>query len=168
MRFTFVVTGWPGSVHDMRAFNCAVCKYGDKFPHPPLGKFYLVDSGYPNRPGYLAPYKGTKYHLSEFQSGPINVIERSFGVLKMKWRILGQLPSYPMPKQSKIITACMGIHNFIGQSALEDTDFDAFDENVVPVENKPRTGRRIATTGDEDNNMNAFRDEIARGLFNRS
>jgi hypothetical protein len=54
-----------------------------------------VDSGYPNRPGYLAPYKGTKYHLPEFRQGPMprgikelfnftqsslrNVIERSFG-----------------------------------------------------------------------------------------
>jgi hypothetical protein len=66
MRFTFVVAGWPGSTHDMRVFKDAIEKYGDKFPHPPEGKFYLVDSGYPNRKGYLAPYKGTKYHLPEF------------------------------------------------------------------------------------------------------
>jgi hypothetical protein len=39
MRFTFVVAGWPGSVHDMRVFNDALCKYGDKFPHPPPGKY---------------------------------------------------------------------------------------------------------------------------------
>ncbi|WVZ69578.1 hypothetical protein U9M48_018346 [Paspalum notatum var. saurae] len=112
MRFTFAVAGWPGSVHDMRVFNDALTKYGDKFSHPPKGKFYLVDSGYPNRPGYLAPYKGTKYHLPEFRQGPgpsgkkevfnyvhsslRNVIERSFGVLKMKWRILKKLPSYPL------------------------------------------------------------------------
>ena len=38
MRFTFVVAGWPGSVHDMRVFNDALHKYGDKFPHPPEGK----------------------------------------------------------------------------------------------------------------------------------
>ena len=37
MRFTFVVAGWPGSVHDMRVFNDALNKYDDKFPHPPLG-----------------------------------------------------------------------------------------------------------------------------------
>ena len=37
MRFTFVVLGWPGSVHDMRVFNDAIQKYGDKFPHPPQG-----------------------------------------------------------------------------------------------------------------------------------
>jgi hypothetical protein len=31
-----------------------------------VGKYYLVDSMYPNRLGYLAPYKGTKYHLQEY------------------------------------------------------------------------------------------------------
>jgi hypothetical protein len=104
MRFTFVVAGWLGSVHDMRVFKDAIGKYGDRFPHPPEGKFYLVDSGYPNCIDYLAPYKSTKYHLLEFRQGPMprgrkenfnyahsslrNVIERSFGVLKMKWRTI--------------------------------------------------------------------------------
>ena len=105
-----------------------------------IGKFYLVDSSYPNQPGYLAPYKGTKYHLPKFRSGPCpsskkevfdhlhsslrNVIERSFGVLKMKWRIFLELPSYPMVKQSKIIHVCMALRNFIRDSALPDIEFD--------------------------------------------
>lgn len=38
MKFTFAVAGWPGSVHDMRVFNDAITKYGDKFPHPPQGR----------------------------------------------------------------------------------------------------------------------------------
>ena len=37
MRFTFVVAGWPRSVHDMRVFKDAIEKYGDKFPHPTEG-----------------------------------------------------------------------------------------------------------------------------------
>jgi transposase-like protein len=74
--------------------------------------------------GYLAPYKGQKYHIFEWQhvrqsvgakevfnyahSSLRNVIERSFGVLKMKWRILLNLPSFSsLRKQSKIIIACM-------------------------------------------------------------
>jgi hypothetical protein len=75
MRFTFVVAGWPGSIHDMRVFNDAREKFGNNFPHPPegmhvlfnvffvlvvvfvifltevlccVGIFYLVDSWYPN------------------------------------------------------------------------------------------------------------------------
>jgi hypothetical protein len=110
-----------------------------------------VDSGYPNCPGYLAPYRGTKYHLLEFRQGPIprgkkelfnyahlslrNVIERSFGVLKNKGRILFNLPSYPMWKQIQIIIACMAIYNFIRESAMADEDFDRcdHDEHYVPV-----------------------------------
>jgi hypothetical protein len=32
------------------------------------GKYYLVDSGYPNRKGYLAPYKDHRYYTSEWQN----------------------------------------------------------------------------------------------------
>ena len=35
-----------------------------------VDKFYLVDSGYPNRLGFLAPYRGTKYHVPEWREGP--------------------------------------------------------------------------------------------------
>ena len=38
MRFTFVLAGWPGSVHDMRVFNDAMDKWSHKFLHPPSGK----------------------------------------------------------------------------------------------------------------------------------
>lgn len=44
MRFTFAVAGWPGSAHDMRVFNDAIRKYGDKFPYPPPGNTIFVPS----------------------------------------------------------------------------------------------------------------------------
>ncbi|EEE58803.1 hypothetical protein OsJ_10354 [Oryza sativa Japonica Group] len=145
-----------------------------------FGKFYLVDSGYPNQLGYLSPYKGTKYHLPEFREGPRpsgkkevfnhlhsslrNVIERSFGVLKMKWRILLDLPSYPMLKQTKIIHACMALHNFIRDSKLSDEEFDLCDndENYMPM---PSSQGNASHMGDEDGDANAFRDSIADALF---
>lgn len=150
-----------------------------------VGKFYLVDSGYPNRLGYLAPYKGTKYHLPEFRQGPRpsgkrenfnylhsslrNVIERSFGVLKMKWRILLKLPSYPMAKQSKIILACMALHNFIRESAIRDADFDMCDqdEHYVPMASSSSSQPSGANNhlGDEDGDMNTFREQLANALF---
>ena len=40
MRFTFVVAGWPRSIHDIRVFNDALRKYGSIFPHPPPGMLY--------------------------------------------------------------------------------------------------------------------------------
>lgn len=30
-----------------------------------VGKYYIVDVGYPNLPGYLYPYKGEMYHMLE-------------------------------------------------------------------------------------------------------
>jgi hypothetical protein len=33
------------------------------------GKYYVVDASYPNRPGYLSPYKGKRYHLPEWHRG---------------------------------------------------------------------------------------------------
>ena len=38
MRFTFVLAGWPGYVHEMRVSTDAMTKYNHIFPHPPIGK----------------------------------------------------------------------------------------------------------------------------------
>jgi hypothetical protein len=140
-----------------------------------------VNSGYPNQKGYLAPYKGVKYHLPEFRAGPRssgkkevfnqlhsslrNHIERCFGILKMKWRILLDLPSYPMLKQSKIIHACMALHNFIRDSKIADELFDQCDrdEDYMPI---PST-HNASGLGDEEGAMNDFRDQIANALFAR-
>ncbi|XP_050942585.1 uncharacterized protein LOC127150001 [Cucumis melo] len=37
----------------------------------PKGYYYLVDAGYPNAEGFLAPYRGQRYHLQEWR-GPEN------------------------------------------------------------------------------------------------
>jgi hypothetical protein len=181
MRFTFVVVGWPGSAHDTRIWRDTVFnKYKNNFPHPPDGKYYRVDSGYPNRKGYLAPYKGQRYHITEFQNAgqPIglkelfnhahsslrNVIERSFGVMKMKWRILLKMPNYSMEKQANIIIACMALHSFIRDSNLSDNDFDtlASDETYVDGD----AGTTTSYVGDEED-MGDVRDAIAQALAGR-
>ncbi|KAL9678279.1 hypothetical protein QQ045_016122 [Rhodiola kirilowii] len=57
MIFTYVHVGWEGSVHDQTVWTDAITQSKYCFPHPPRGKYYFVDSGYPNTIGYLAPYK---------------------------------------------------------------------------------------------------------------
>jgi hypothetical protein len=104
-----------------------------------LEKYYMVDAGYPNMLGYLAPYKGQRYHVPDWRRGPApsgeqetfnychssirNVVERTFGVWKMKWRILLKMPSYPMSKQKMIVAATMCIHNFIRENHALDRHF---------------------------------------------
>jgi len=65
MCFTYVSTGNSGAMHDTSVLYNALRVDEDFFLHPPQGKYYIVDAGYPNRPDYLAPYKGEKYHILE-------------------------------------------------------------------------------------------------------
>ncbi|XP_010456812.1 PREDICTED: uncharacterized protein LOC104738317 [Camelina sativa] len=150
MRFIFAYVGVPGRAHDTKVLTHCVT-HEPSFPHPPNGKYYLVDSGYPTRTGYLGPHRKARYHLDLFaRGGPPtsirelfnrrhsslrSIIERTFGVWKAKWRILNRKhPKYELKKWIKIVTATMALHNFIRDSHYEDRDF-AYWEVVDDYEN---------------------------------
>ena len=95
----------------------------------------MVNAGYPNKQGFLAPYRGTQYHLPEFQqvgargkeeqfnmlhSSLRNVIERCFSVLKQRWKMLDMMAPFSFQKQVKIIIAAMTLHNFIVEQNMSD------------------------------------------------
>ncbi|KAL6614646.1 hypothetical protein ACP70R_036916 [Stipagrostis hirtigluma subsp. patula] len=181
MRFTFVATGKRGGVHDAALLKEAM-RRADNFPHPPQGKYYLVDSGYPLRKGYLAPYRKNRYHLSEFEEkGPQNlseifnyhhsslrtVVERAFGVLKNKWPILKGIPLYSEDKQSKIILACFALHNFAMDNNEHGVDTgDLFHHSPygrTTGEHIDSAQQWLAATSNDD--MITVRDWIATGLF---
>ncbi|KAG5059899.1 hypothetical protein JHK87_000928 [Glycine soja] len=54
LRFIYVLPGWEGSAGDSRVLRDA------------LRKYFLVDAVYTNGQGFLAPYRGTRYHLNEW------------------------------------------------------------------------------------------------------
>jgi hypothetical protein len=92
-KFTYVLAGWEGSSHDAHVLADAI-ERDDGFIVPEgitccnsfyivvhsietylhyrlcfgpfVGKFYLVDAGYACRSGFLPPYRGVRYHLSEY------------------------------------------------------------------------------------------------------
>ncbi|KAG8478543.1 hypothetical protein CXB51_028307 [Gossypium anomalum] len=116
-----------GSVADGRVLRDAISRrHGLKVPH---GCYYLVDAGYTNCEGFLAPFRGQRYHLNEWCQGyqpstpeeffnmkhasARNVIERCFGLLKLRWGILRSLSFYPVRVHNRIIIACCLLHNFI-------------------------------------------------------
>ncbi|KAI9087913.1 hypothetical protein K1719_030243 [Acacia pycnantha] len=43
MIFTFAVVGWPGTAHDARILSSVLEEMKSVFPHPPEGKYYVVD-----------------------------------------------------------------------------------------------------------------------------
>ncbi|XP_038719907.1 putative nuclease HARBI1 [Tripterygium wilfordii] len=190
MLFTYVCAGWEGSAHDSRIFSTVLSNGNSKFPHPPPGKYYLVDSGYPNQSGYLAPYRGQRYHLEVFRNGPDvstpreafnhahsslrSVIERTFGVLKNKWHILSTMPPYSFRTQVKIVVACAVLHNFIRLRALDDPDFTAYsdDDHTLHVSGMEASTSQVgASTSEhqpfigEELEMAALRDMIAAEMF---
>ncbi|XP_054801614.1 uncharacterized protein LOC129305674 [Prosopis cineraria] len=139
MCFTFVLAGWEGTAHDSRIFQHALTTPSMNFPHPPSGKYYLVDAGYPNPNGYVGPYRRERYHLSDFRrsssfannnevfnyyhSSLRCTIERTFGVWKNRFAILRHMPNYDYDTQVQIVVATMAIHNFIRKQSDSDYEF---------------------------------------------
>ncbi|CAA0836885.1 Unknown protein, partial [Striga hermonthica] len=145
--------------------------------------YYLVDGGYTNGPGFLAPYRGVRYHLQEWGVGnrmpqnfreldnlrhakARNVIEHAFGILKMRWTILRSCSYYTIRTQNRIIMACALLHNFIRTSMANDPM-----EALVPE--IPANG--VSTTTNEDDLIDQveaspkstqFRDQLAQDMFN--
>ena len=144
-----------------------------------VGKFYLVDVGYPNVPGFLAPYRCTRYHLKEFcRANPIsnpqelfnhrhsslrNVIERTFGIFKQRFPILRHATSYSIFTQTKIVLACGILHNFITmEDGLLEVEVEEDDDRVginVPILETYGMNQR-----DRDD-WGRFRDEIAQRMW---
>jgi hypothetical protein len=85
-----------------------------------IGKFYLLDVGYACRLGFIPPYRGTRYHLKEYahRNYPTNprdlfnlrhsslrvIVERAFGALKNRFRILDNKPFHPFKTHVKFTT----------------------------------------------------------------
>jgi hypothetical protein len=93
-----------------------------------VGKFYLANAGYALKPGFVPPYRAVnRYHMSEFQGrrSPSNAkeffnlrhsslrttIERAFGALKGRFRIMDNKPFHPYMSQVKIVLCIL--HNWI-------------------------------------------------------
>ncbi|KAL5773670.1 hypothetical protein ACOSQ2_013594 [Xanthoceras sorbifolium] len=130
--------------------------------------------------GYLAPYKGERYHLLEFRmsdqpSGSRkifnymhlslrSVIECCFGVWKARWRILQNMPNYKFDKQVAIVTALMALHNFIRREAIANVEFQSYDENQDYVSKDEESF--VDLTIDESK-MEVIRDRITRELLLR-
>ena len=152
-------------------------------------EFYLVDAGYPNRKGYLAPYKGHRYHIPEWVDAPEprtaqekfnkvhsslrSAIEHSFGVWKARWPLLKDIPiGYTFGTQKKLVLATMAIHNFIRRSGLNDIPFDSYDAHpdFVPEDEETQGLDRNTLHGTplpDEYDMGVRRAAIAQAISRR-
>jgi len=94
-----------------------------------------------------------------------NVIERIFGVLKRRFRILLIAPEYGLDIQARIPSALCAIHNFNRKHDLPDSeafpnDGVYFDDND-DIDNGPHP----TDDAEEDNNASTMRDRIAQEMW---
>ncbi|GJT02439.1 putative nuclease HARBI1 isoform X1 [Tanacetum coccineum] len=164
---------FKGTAHDTRIYNEALHRPEVKFPVPIGEKYYVVDAGYPNTRGYLAPYKGTdiRYHLRDFRRG------RTAAILwKARWAILKYMHvDYPYETQVDIVIASMALHNYIRMKNNTDDAFHMAQQETYNPNQDFDTGGSINETTedtsssrrDRDNDlyMSAVRDMIADELL---
>ncbi|XP_023900451.1 uncharacterized protein LOC112012297 isoform X2 [Quercus suber] len=148
LQFIFVYPGWEGSAADSRVLRAVLDDPDQNFPQIPEGKYYLVDTGYSNMEGFLAPYQGVRYQLHEFKganqlprngkelfnhrhSSLRNVIQNSFNVLKTRFPILKLAPQYGFHIQRDIVIAACVLHNYIRREERNDWLFTSVEGVMV-------------------------------------
>ena len=85
----------------------------------------------------------------------------------MKWRMLLNMHSFPEHKQTRIIVACMALHNFIRESRIAYREFSMCDTSAKynPMPSSSESAWSEDESLVEDSNMNDFHDELAHALF---
>ena len=95
----------------------------------------------------------------------INVIERYFGFLKMRWAILRERSFYPIKIQARIVSTCALLHNHIRREmTIDPLEYDV-----------PEVLLTKSIVGGEDvmdyiavsDAWTQFRDELAQDMWNR-
>jgi hypothetical protein len=184
LKFVHVHAGWEGSTSDARVLQDAL-NHGFSVPH---GKFYLVDAGYANTPEFIAPYRGTRYHLQEqgrASQKPQNYkelfnlrhaqlrnhIERIIGILKMRYPMLKAASLYDIETQIDISVACCVTHNVIrlqngGMSLAPGATEDINQNNMQDVpEGDDEYGNDVSAFNNLRQAGNDMRDDMAKRMW---
>ncbi|KAA0055382.1 retrotransposon protein [Cucumis melo var. makuwa] len=173
--FVYVLAGWEGSTADSRILRDTISRENG-LQDIIICAMWDIQT----RRGFLAPYRGQRYHLQEWHgaanaptnakeyfnmkhSSTRNVIERAFGVLKGRWAILRGKSYYPLQVQCRTILACALLHNLINREMTYCDDVDDEDEGDSTY---------ATTTASEDiqyiettNECSQWRDDLAESMF---
>ncbi|KAL5571914.1 hypothetical protein UlMin_021511 [Ulmus minor] len=190
-RFFPYFQGCVGAIDGTHVSACVGGARADKF----RGKYYLVDSGYANRGCFLAPYRGTNYHLRDrrrlggdrkkeqfnYRHASLrNAIERTFGIWKRRFPILRSMHQFPLDKQAMIPVACAVLHNFIRMDPAsvaqdhvsgdeDDDDASSEDDSVDADPDGVDVGESSSHLNiPQDMDMGAFRDYVTNCIHEGS
>ena len=92
-----------------------------------------------------------------------NVIERCFGLLKMRWTILISPSYFPIKSQCRIMTACCLLHNLIRREMTLDPFEAELDEAIA---NQHDMGDEYIDTIETSDHWTDWRDALATQMYN--
>jgi hypothetical protein len=143
-----------------------------------VGKFYLADAGYATRQGIVPLYRGVRCHLKEFHgahdpkcpkelfnhrhSQLRTTVERAFGALKNRFKILSNKPFIPLKSQPKVVIACCALHNWILDDGADEFIYD----EPTWYGHLPRSRNRVTDREADVREWATKRDSIAQQMWN--
>lgn len=160
LQFMDVVIGWPGCVHDARIWqNSCLRRDLDELMLPLGTKQYLVnnqevilypfilaDSAYPNSRHLVTTYESHRtrenpeiHRLNERLSAVRQGVERAFGILKGRFRILTSatiLSRGSIEKLNRIFYSCFILHNICISEADDYFEEVQFENQENSTENE--------------------------------
>ncbi|KAM7282248.1 putative nuclease HARBI1 [Ixodes scapularis] len=151
---TQLTVKWPGSTHD--SFMWRNCDLSEKFEAGGMPDGWLLgDAGYPLQPWLMTPFRKPKEEEGEEAYNMCltktrQVIERTFGILKSRFRCLdrsGGVLQYTPSVCCRIIVACVVLHNYCIRHHVSLTDppvvesDEEEEEEEEDEEDRPSTAR---------------------------
>lgn len=143
MRFINIVVKWPGATHDSFILNNS--EIAGVLAQHNLG-WLLGDSGYPLKTFLMTPFihavQGQQLRYKLAHARTRNVVERSFGILKARFRCLdrsGGSICYQPEKAVTIIAVCFSLHNVAMDKKLPVPDHveNANDDDNIVCDQVP-------------------------------
>jgi DDE superfamily endonuclease len=186
LEFTDLLCGWEGSTADSTLWIESQRSGAVRIPK---GRYVLGDDGFANCDLVLTPYRGVRYHLREWERRNArpqnaselfnlrhaqlrNVVERIFGVLKNRFKILNLPRAFKMEAQIRVVAVLCLLHNIlikIGEITEEEIGNDegeiagGDEEDLSENTQTDRGGYRIGRG--ERTRAGARRDAIAKAMW---
>ena len=153
LMFLDTAIGYPGSMHDARILRASniftKAENGEILKEPAITlngvkvrPLLLGDGAYPLLPWLLKPYPITvilnrsQRRFNKTLSSARSTVERAFGLLKARWRILLKRLDNKFCNIPEVILTCCILHNFC-QQAGEEFEDNVILERIIALERDP-------------------------------
>ncbi|XP_050338514.1 putative nuclease HARBI1 [Bactrocera neohumeralis] len=166
MQIRAVDARYPGSSHDAFIWGMSHAKqyFRTQYESGQRSLRLLGDCGYGIEPFLLTPYRDPQFNSMEYKfniahTAARNIVERTIGVLKSRFRCLMSTLHYRPEKVVKIVNVCCALHNICRRYNIE------YNQEVVILANETDDGNFFhSDNGSMQSEGRRIRDEIANTL----